>query len=161
MTQTSNDLSNFEPLFLSDQTLITQYWPFVSLLVQECLEVSEYENSVEEIYTRLRNGQAFCFVVKQDVPEGVDIRLAVVFEIQAERKSLIIRAIAGENLLAFAGQFWNYFVGWAYMTGIRTFEGLVSPAVERLVRQLGFEKPKSHIHVKFELPRMTDNGQEA
>jgi len=158
MTQT-NSPSNFEPFFLSDITTIQQYWPFVSLLIEECLEVSEYENTVEEVHARLLSGQALCFVVKQDTPEGVDIRLAVVFEVQAERKSLIIRAIAGENLLSFAGQFWNYFIGWAYMSGIRTFEGLVSPAVYRLVSRLGFEKPKSHIHVKFDLPGITEDGK--
>lgn len=160
MTQTNN-LNNFEPLFLSDQTLIKQYWPIVSLLIEECLEVSEYDNTVEEVYRRLLAGQALAFVVKRDTPEGVDVRLAVVFEISAERKSLIIKAIAGEHLLAFAGQFWNYFVGWAYMSGIRTFEGLVSPAVYRIVKNLGFEKPKSHIHVKFELPGITEDGEEA
>lgn len=150
----SNPLSNdgYEPLLLSSRTMIDLYWPMARGMIEECLEVSESTNSVEEVYNRLINGQAFMLVVTK----AADVRLALVFEISAEQRSLIIRAVAGESLLLFADRFWSHFCGWAYMSGVRRFEGLVSPAVWRIIRKLGFEQPKSHIHVTLELPELVD-----
>lgn len=144
--------SNYEPLILSTRAMIDAYWPVASGMIEECLEVAGSDSTVETVYNRLVNGQAFMLVVTKDS----DVRLALVFEINAEHRSLIIQAVAGETLLLFADQFWKHFCGWAYISGVRRFEGLVSPAVERIVSKLGFERPKSFVHVQMELPELVD-----
>lgn len=146
--------NNFQPLLVSTQQLIDVYWPAAKVHVEKFVDsVVPDEETVENIENLIRRGQAFLFVVKDDTVDGPVVDLVMIVELCAYTKfaSFNIKVLTGRNLKKHADNFFDYFKGWAYMTGVRALEGFVSPAMERYVSKLGFKRSKSCVHVRLKL----------
>lgn len=146
--------NNFQPLLLSTQELINIYWDAAEPHIRKFVDnVVPEEETVENIEQVVRNGRAVMFVVKEDTVEGPVVDLVMIVELCAYTKftSFNIKVLAGRNLKQHADNFFDYFKGWAYMTGVRAIEGFVSPSMERYVEKLGFKRSKSCVHVRLKL----------
>jgi hypothetical protein len=50
-----------------------------------------------------------------------------------------ILVLSGTELEALYEKFWVKLCGWMYMNGIRTVEGWVTPAMQRVISRFGFK----------------------
>jgi hypothetical protein len=135
-------LDDYEPLLLATQEQFTKYWPRASKLVDKCIKRSMHgEMTVEDIHNLAMQQRAYVFVVKNDKGIQPDVKLVVVLEMLHYPKlpALNILALAGSDLEVFYEKFWQKLCGWAYMNGIRAIEGLVSPAMQRVISKYGFK----------------------
>ena len=135
-------LDEYEPLLLTTQEQFTKYWPRASKLVDKCIKRSMHgEMTVEDIHNLALQQQAYVFVVKNDKGIQPDVKLVVVLEVLRYPKlpALNILALAGSDLEALYEKFWQKLCGWAYMNGIRAIEGMVSPAMQRVISKYGFK----------------------
>ena len=135
-------LDDYEPLLLTTQEQFTKYWPRASKLVDKCIKRAMHgEMTVEDIHNLAMQQRAYVFVVKNDKGIQPDVKLVVVLEIMHYPRlpSLNILALAGSDLEVFYEKFWQKLCGWAYMNGVRAIEGLVSPAMQRVISKYGFK----------------------
>lgn len=135
-------LDEYEPLLLSTQEQFDKYWPRASKLVEKCIKRSMHgEMGVEDIKNMAFQQQAFVFIVKCDKGIQPDVKLVVVLETLHYPKlpAVNILVLAGSDLEVFYEKFWQKLCGWAYMNGIRAIEGLVSPAMQRVISKYGFK----------------------
>jgi len=135
-------LDDYEPLLLSTKDMFDKYWPRASKLVDKCVKRSmRGELTSEDIYNMALQQRAFVFVFKSDVGIQPDVRLVVVLEMcgYPRMPAMNILALAGSELDMFYEKFWDKLCGWAYMNGVRTLEGFVSPAMQRVISRYGFK----------------------
>lgn len=135
-------LDDYEPLLLSTQEQFDKYWPRASKLVEKCIKRSMHgEMTVDDIKNLAFQQRAYVFVVKNDKGIQPDIKLVVVLEMSGYPRlpAMNILALAGSDLEVFYEKFWQKLCGWAYMNGIRSIEGLVSPAMQRVISKYGFK----------------------
>jgi hypothetical protein len=99
------------------------------------------EMDVNDVKQMIINKQAFAFVVKNDRGIQPDVKLVVVLEVLHYPKlpAFNILVLAGSDLDIFFEKFWQKLCGWAYMSGIRAIEGMVSPAMQRVISKYGFK----------------------
>lgn len=146
------DHSRYEPLLLTTKEQFDRYWPHTKKLVDRCLRRATYgEFNVEDVYQLALSQRAFVFIVKNDEGIQPDVKLAVVVEVvnYPHLSALNILALAGSKLDVFYEKFWNKFCGWAYMNGARAIEGLVTPAMRRVISKYGFKQ--TYIHMRLDL----------
>jgi hypothetical protein len=135
-------LSEFEPLLLSTKEQLDKYWPRASKLVDRCIKrAMRGEITVDDVYNMVLQQKAFVFVFKYDKGLQPDVKLVLVLEIcdYPRLPTMNILALAGSNLGEFYDRFWNKVCGWAYMNGIRSFEGYVAPAMQKVISKYGFK----------------------
>lgn len=133
---------DYEPLLLTTKEQVEKYWPRASKLVGKCIKRSMHgEMDVDHIKQMIMNQQAYAFVVKNDAGLQPDVRLVVILEMLHYPKlpALNILVLAGSELEVFYEKFWDKLCGWAYMNGVRAIEGLVSPAMQRVISRYGFQ----------------------
>lgn len=155
MIQTHNKIEGYEPLLASSIEMIDHYWPAAMPLVQRCIDNTSVpgEYSCSSVYEQLVGGTAFMFVIKKDNTDGPSVKLVIILELCKYESfgAMNIKVLGGEDLWLLHDKFWKPLCGWAYMNGARAFEGFVSPAMERIVSRMGFERTKSCIHVRMPL----------
>lgn len=135
-------LNEYEPLLLTTKEQFDVYWPRASKLVEKCIKRSMHgEMSVEDIYQLAMQQKAYVFVFKNDRGIQPDVKLVLVFEMCGYPKlpAMNILVLAGSELSGLYDRFWSKVCGWAYMNGIRSIEGWVSPAMQRVISKYGFK----------------------
>lgn len=133
---------DYEPLLLTTQEQVDKYWPRASKLIEKCIKRSMHgEMDVEDIKRMVLSQKAYVFVVKNDSGIQPDVRLVVILEMLHYPKlpALNILVLAGSELDVFFEKFWQKLCGWAYMNGVRAIEGMVSPAMQRVISRYGFK----------------------
>jgi hypothetical protein len=133
---------DYEQLLLTTQEQVDKYWPRASKLVEKCIKRSMHgEMDVEDIKRMVLSQKAYVFVVKNDSGIQPDVRLVVILEMLHYPKlpALNILVLAGSELDVFFEKFWQKLCGWAYMNGVRAIEGMVSPAMQRVISRYGFK----------------------
>jgi hypothetical protein len=133
---------DYEPLLLVTQEQLDKYWPCASKLIEKCIKRSMHgEMDVNDIKQMVIAKQAFAFVVKNDQCIQPDVKLVVVLEVLHYPKlpAFNILVLAGSELDVFFEKFWKKLCGWAYMNGVRAIEGMVSPAMQRVISRYGFK----------------------
>jgi hypothetical protein len=135
-------LDDYEPLLLTDQTSMAAYWGAVEPLLQRVITKAGHgEFTTQDLFEAIIAGRMWCFVFKKDVGEQPDVALVIVLELSGypRMKAMNIVAVGGREMNLFRTKFWDRIRGWAYMSGIRYFEALVSPAMQRILVRYGFK----------------------
>jgi hypothetical protein len=143
---------DYEPLLLTTKDQVDKYWPQASKLVDRCIKRAMHgEMRVEDIYNKVINQQVYVFVVKNDSCIQPDVKLVVVLEIMNYPRlpALNILALGGSSLDVFYEKFWKKLCGWAYMNGIRSIEGFVSPAMQKVISRYGFKQTYAHMRLNL------------
>ena len=141
---------SFEPLILSTKERFDVYWPEIAPMIDKCMHKATHgELTLQDIYDRCTSGHMNIFVVKDDSAESPEVPLVLVTELvnYPRLTALRIVALGGTSLDKYYGKFWTKFCGWAYMNGVRAIEGLVSPAMERIISRYGFEHVYTHMRL--------------
>lgn len=150
----------YEPKLLGNKEQFDLYWPQAAVLIEKCLrDAARGELTVEDIYERALHGQMFVFVFKNDEGDIPDVKLALVLEAVNYPKlpALNIVALTGGGLKNLYEQFWKHVCSWAYMSGAKAIEGLMSPAMVKIVSKFGFEN--TYQHMRFDLEGAIKNDR--
>lgn len=124
-------------LFLTTPDLLAEHWPAVARLITPVVtDAARGEFTVGDIGDMLQSRQAFAGIAHQD---GI-AHLAMVWEFRhyPRRTVLNVIALGGADLAAVADSFWLQFVDWAKESGVQEIEACTSPAMSRVLRQMGF-----------------------
>lgn len=143
---------NYEPLLVCDEETLGKYWPYAGPLLQKCVDkVGGDVMDLGDMYNAILSGRAFLFIAKADTVEGPDVKMAVLLEacVYPKLHSMNIVALGGNELMLMHDKFWKALCGWMYMNGARAVEGLVSPAMERIVSKFGFTKTAVHVRMQL------------
>ena len=145
----SSVADQYKPVMLADREEIELYWPKIKPLVSECIARSANNEMVEDDFLAgMLCGGIKCIVGTDDER---NIRLAVFLneEVYPQYKNLHICGLAGKNLLELGEAYWMIIVEWAQGQGYRNISASVSPAMERILKHLGFKRKS--IEVNYEL----------
>ena len=127
-----------QAIFLNTPELIEQHWPDVARLVAPVVEhAARGEFSVDDLGAFLTSEQAWAgLAVDEQGPA-----LAMVFEFRHYPAKTVINimAIGGRDLGQVAMTFWPQFLAWAKESGAAEIEASVSPAMARVLKNLGFQ----------------------
>lgn len=148
----NTDNSTYTPQLLSTKELIDKYWAQCVPLLEKCINKQMHgEMVVEDIYTRALKGQMYIIAVKNDTPEVPDVKLVLVLELVYYPRftSMNVVALGGKDLKNMINSFWEHVCGWARICGVTKMECLVSPAMERILNNIGFKQ--KYIHMRQEL----------
>lgn len=135
-------LDEYDSLLLVTKEHFEKYWHRTSKLIDKCIKRSMHgEITVEDVHSMAMQQRAFIFIVKNDAGIQPDVKLVVVLEMTGYPRlaAANILVLAGSDLEVFYEKFWQKLCGWAYMNGIRAIEGLVSPAMQRVISKYGFK----------------------
>ena len=150
LKNTSN--STYTPQLLSTKELIDKYWGQCVPLLKKCIDKQmRGEMEVEDIYTRALKGEMYIIAVKDDTPEIPDVKLVLVLELiyYPRFTAMNVVALGGRDLKNMIGSFWEHVCGWARICGVTKMECLVSPAMERILSDVGFKQ--QYIKMRQEL----------
>lgn len=149
------DLSNYEPILLSSVDLVDWYWDATKPLIQRCIDKAMHgEMTVDDIKRSILEGTAYAMVLKSDKFEAPDVKFVLVLELinYPQYSAFNVVILGGTNLRMLLKRYWSFVCGWAYMMGIRYFECSVSPAMERIVQRIGFNRTYIRMQLKLEVP---------
>jgi hypothetical protein len=135
-------LHEYDSLLMITKEHFDKYWTRVRPMIDRCIKRAMHgEITVDDVLKMAQEHRAFIFIVKCDKGIQPDIKLVVVVEMSPypQLQSANILALAGSDLDVFYERFWDKLCGWAYMNGIRAIEGLVAPAMQRVISKYGFK----------------------
>jgi len=144
--------STYTPQLLSTKELIDKYWGQCKPLLEKCISQQMHgEMELEDIYTRALKGQMYIIAVKDDAPEIPDVKLVLVLELVYYPRftAMNVVALGGKDLRHMIGEFWQHVCGWARICGVKKIECSVPPAMERILKDVGFEQ--HYIQMRQEL----------
>jgi hypothetical protein len=145
-------VDDYDALLLSTKEHFDKYWPAARPLIEKCIKRSMHgEITIDDVQTLALQGKVYVFVAKCDKTMVPSVRLALVLEIMDYPRlpALNILALGGSDLHPLYEKFWKKLCGWAYMSGVRAIEGLVSPAMERVVSRYGFKNVYTHMRLNL------------
>jgi len=135
-------IKDYEPLLLSSINILDIYWGQVCEALAPCIDDAMHgEMTLDDIYNRIKTGQMYCLVFKNDDGELPDVALALVLEILAYPQYSVMNVVAmgGRELRSLRDKYWKHVCSWAYVNGVRTLQACAPPTVARLLRSCGFE----------------------
>jgi hypothetical protein len=135
-------VKDYEPLFLVTVNLLDIYWGQVCEALAPCIDDAMHgEMTLDDIYERIKAGQMYCLVAKNDDGELPDVVAAMVLELITYPQYTVMNVIAlgGSNMGVLKGKYWEYFCNWAFMNGVRQLQASVSPAMARVLKSYGFK----------------------
>jgi hypothetical protein len=136
-------VKDYEPLFLSSVNILDIYWGQTCEVLGPCIDDAIHgEMTLDDIYNRIKAGQMYCLVFKNDDGELPDVALAMILELVAYPQYTVmnIAAIGGRELeRLLKNKFWKHICSWAYMNGVRQMQASVSPAMARIIKSYGFK----------------------
>jgi len=139
----SDPVKDYEPLFLSSVNILDIYWGQTCEVLGPCIDDAMHgEMTLDDIYNRIKAGQMYCLVFKNDEGELPDVALAMIMELIAYPQYTVmnIAAIGGRELeRLLKNKFWKHICSWAYMNGVRQMQASVSPAMARIIKSYGFK----------------------
>jgi hypothetical protein len=144
------ELDDYEPLLISSKDQFDTYWPEAKPLLEKCVDRATHgEYNVDDLYNLAIEGKAFVFIVKSDKTIRKSVKLVLILELVGypRLQALNILALGGEDLEALHEKYWDSLCGWAYMNGIRVLEGMVSPAMKRVITRFGFKPVYTHMRL--------------
>ena len=109
------------------------------------------EMEIDDIYTRALKGEMYIIAVKNDTLEIPDVKLVLVLELVYYPRftAMNVVAIGGKDLKNMISAFWQHVCGWARICGVKKIECSVPPAMERILKDIGFEQ--HYIQMRQEL----------
>ena len=129
-------------MFLSSLNILDIYWGQVCEALAPCIDNAMHgEMTLDDIYNRIKTGQMYCLVFKNDEGELPDVVLAMILELAIYPRftAMNIAAIGGRELRLLRDKYWKHFCSWAYMNGIRYMQASASPAMARILKPCGLE----------------------
>ena len=145
-------VKDYEPLFLSSVNILDIYWGQVCEALASCLADDMYgEMTLDDIYNRIKTGQMYCLVFKNDEGELPDVVLAMILELAIYPRftAMNIAAFGGRELRLLRDKYWKHFCSWAYMNGIRYMQASASPAMARILKPCGLEPITQTLRMKL------------
>jgi len=136
------DLSAYEPLFLSTIELLDRYWPQTAEVLQPCIDDAMHgEMTIDDIYAFIRAGKMYCLAWKNDAGELPSVAMAIILQLEAYPQYTVmnVTALGGRGLDYFGEKYWKHVCSWAYMSGVRQMQSSASPAMTRMLKKLGFK----------------------
>lgn len=147
-------MSEYFPLLLSTPQLLEQYWSLAEPHFQRSVtEATNGEFGMDDLRAMAASGKLLVFVITDG--ERVELALAAELLKYPRLPVLNIVALGGKSTKTNYKKFWKHFVGWAYMSGVASIQGLVSPAMQRFTRSMGF-KPVYTV-VRYDLTGASDD----
>lgn len=146
------EIDGYEPLLLATKEQFDLYWAQCVPLLDRVIDKAMHgELTTEDIYTSAIQGQTYIFVLKNDDYEVPDIKFVIALDLvnYPRLAALNVVAVGGQHLGPFFNRFWDKLCGWAYMNGVRAIEGLMSPAMARIVTKLGFTQTYTHMRLNL------------
>lgn len=143
-------VDEFEPLLLATKEHFDMYWPATKPLLEKCIKRAMHgEMTIDDLYNAALAGKMYIFVFKNDKTITKSVKLALALEIVNYPRipAMNVVSLGGNDLDALHGKFWKMICGWAYMNGVRVIEGLVSPAMERVISRYGFKPVYTHMRL--------------
>lgn len=150
MDEKGLELSDYEPLLLSTKEQVDTYWSEVKPLLDKCITRAAHgEYNTQDVYDLILQGKVFAFIVKSDKTIRKSVKLVIVLELTVYPRmtTMNIMALGGTDLEALHEKYWTSLCGWAYMNGVRVLEGLVSPAMQRVISKYGFKPVYTHMRL--------------
>jgi hypothetical protein len=144
------ELSDYEPLLLSSKEQADEYWSEIKPLLDRCIDRATHgEFNTQDVYNLLLEGKVFIFIVKSDKTIRKSVKLVLVLELAVYPRltAMNIMALGGTDLEALHEKYWDSLCGWAYMNGVRVIEGMVSPAMKRVISRYGFKPVYTHMRL--------------
>jgi len=144
------EIDGYEPLLLATPEHFKLYWAqCIPLLDRVIAKAMHGELTTNDIYDRATQGQMYIFVCKRDEGEFPDVKFVIVLELvnYPQLAAFNVVAMGGSHLHPFFEKFWGKLCGWAYMSGIRAIEALVSPAMARIISKFGFTHTYAHMRL--------------
>jgi hypothetical protein len=135
-------LDDYEPLLVSTKEQLDKYWPYMKPLIDKCVKrAMKGEMTTEDIHTMILQQKVNAFIVRSDKCIQPDVKLVVIVELVPYPKlaAMNILVLSGTELEALYEKFWVKLCGWMYMNGVRTVEGWVTPAMQRVISRFGFK----------------------
>tara|TARA_S200000501_G_C20621882_1_gene654988 strand:- start:68 stop:550 length:483 start_codon:yes stop_codon:yes gene_type:complete len=130
----------YEPQLLSTKEQIDKYWDKCVPLLQKCIDRMDGELLVEDIYAQAMAGKAFIIIVKNDYEDHVKLALVLELVYYPRYTAMNVLALGGEDLKNMIHMFWKHVCSWAMINGVRKMECTVSPAMERILKSVGFKQ---------------------
>ena len=142
--------NEYQPLMLSTQELLMAYWPQVEPLLAKS-PVAE-EHSPEAIRQAVLQNRMFIFVFKKETPTGPEVELVLLLALVPSETLpvMTIVTVAGKNLRKLGKEFWQHFIGWCRMSGIRAIDAYVPEHMEQFIKK-EFGLTRESIHVRLRL----------
>ena len=132
--------STYTPQLLSTKEHIDTYWDQCVPLLQKCIDKMDGEMIIEDIYASATQGKAFIIVVKNDYDNYVKLALVLELVYYPRYTAMNVLALGGEDLKNMINLYWKHVCGWALICGVKKMECTVSPAMERILKSVGFKQ---------------------
>jgi hypothetical protein len=152
MGKNNVEIDGYEPLLLATKEQFDLYWAQCVPLLDKVIDKAMHgELTTDDIYNSALQGQTYVFVFRNDDSEVPDVKLCLAMDLVNYPKlaALNVVAIGGTQLGPLFNKFWTKLCGWAYINNIRAIEGLMSPAMAKIVTKFGFTQ--TYTHMRFNL----------
>ena len=139
----AQEKSKYTSQLLSTKELVDKYWGQCIPLFQACFDrAMDGEMTIDDLYTRVLQGQTYLIVFKDDELEVPEVRLAMAMEVgyYPQYNVMSISAIGGRDLKYMIKHCYRDIVGWAKVCGVTKMECLASPAIEKILSAEGFKR---------------------
>ena len=126
-----------QAVFLTTPELQAEHWATVAELVAPAVtDAARGEFTLEDLGAMVRDGRAVAGLATHD---GAPV-MGMVFEFRhyPRRQVINVMALGGSNLADITTSFWQQFTGWARESGVAEIEACASPAMSRILKQIGF-----------------------
>lgn len=139
----AQEKSKYTSQLLSTKELVDKYWGQCIPLFQACFDrAMDGEMTIDDLYSRVLQGQTYLIVFKDDELEVPEVRLAMAMEVgyYPQYNVMNISAIGGKDLKYMIKHCYRDIVGWAKVCGVTKMECLASPAIEKILSAEGFKR---------------------
>lgn len=148
-------LTDYEPVQLVTADLIEAFWPLCRPLLDRCVrETMHGEFTVDDLRAFALAGRITFFIVTNDRTgrnpyKDVVMCLAIEPILYPSLPGINIMAMGGVDLGKNKAKFWQQFKGWAFMSGARFIDAMVSPRMQRILARWDFEQV--YVHMRLDL----------
>lgn len=124
-------------IFLTTPELRIQHWPSVAMLIAPAVQdAARGEFTLTDLELMVDEGHAVAGIAI----DAAGPVLGMVFEFcnYPRRQVINVMALGGRDLTSIANSFWPQFREWARESGVAEIEASTSPAMSRILKQIGF-----------------------
>ena len=126
-----------QAIFLTTPELRKTHWASVaSLITPAVTEAARGEFTLNDLEAMVTNGHAVAGIAFDS--DGPVMGMVFEFCNYPRRQVINVMALGGRDLAGIANSFWPQFIEWARESGVAEIEACTSPAMSRILKQIGF-----------------------
>lgn len=126
-----------QAIFLITPELREQHWQAVAGLIAPAVtQAARGEFTLDDLEAMVIAGRAVAGIAF----DAAGPAMGMVFEFcrYPRRQVINVMALGGKDLAGIANTFWPQFIAWARESGVAEIEACTSPAMSRMLKQIGF-----------------------